>query len=403
VLAAALVAGLAGSGGAGAAPVSPSGLELRKIGSFEDPTYVTQAPGEPGTVYVVEQGGRVMAVRKGHRVGRPFLDISDRVSFGYKEARSVEAGLYSIAFDPDYQRSGRFYVFYTGNSGNNFVDQYRRSGKKAIRADHGSRRLVLRILHPWTDSHNGGQLQFGPDGHLWISTGDGGCCDDYHDQARSLGTKLGKLLRLDPRRRKRGYRIPAGNPLIGIGGVDAVYSWGLRNPWRFSFDRLTGNLVLADVGDNNHAREEINYLSPAAAAGADFGWPMHEGFRVRDPKRPGSGPPTWPIQSYPHHNGRCAITGGYVVRDPSLPLLYGRYLYADYCGGRIRSLAPPPLIGGLMPAPVRVNDDRDEGLYLRFPSSFGEGLNGEIFVASKAGPVYRLQVARQGGGQRSLR
>jgi glucose/arabinose dehydrogenase len=387
--------------GAGAAPGSPTKLELREIGRFEEPTYVTQAPGEPGTIYVVEQAGRVIAVRQGLKVGRPFLDISDRVGFGFEEARSAEAGMLSIAFDPDYQRTGRFYVFYTANSGNNYVDQYRRSGKKAIRADRSSRREVVRILHPWTDSHNGGQLQFGPDGYLWISTGDGGCCDDYHDQARSLGTKLGKLLRIDPRRRKRGFRVPAGNPLIGTPGIDALYSWGLRNPWRFSFDRLTGNLIVADVGDNKHAREEINYLSPAAAASSNFGWPQYEGFRLRDPDRPGPGlePPVLPIQSYAHHGAKCSITGGYVVRDPSLPQLYGRYVYADFCGGRIRSLAPPELVDGLRPEPVRITDDRDEGLYLRFPTSFGEGLAGEIFVASKAGPVYRLQAKGRGGGQ----
>lgn len=396
VFSATVIAALALSGGAGAEPASsPGGLELRQIGRFDAPTHVTQAPGEPGTVYVVEQAGRVIAVRQGKKIRRPFLDISNLVAYGYKEARSVEAGMYSIAFDPDYRRNGYLYVFYTGNGGNNFVDRYRRSGKKAVRADHASRHRVLRILHPWTDSHNGGQLQFGPDGHLWIGSGDGGCCDDYHDQARSLGTKLGKLLRIDPRRKRRGFRVPLDNPLVGVPGVGALYSWGLRNPWRFSFDRATGNLVIPDVGDAKHAREEINYVSPAGAAGANFGWPMHEGFRVRDPERPGPGPVVWPIETYPHHNGRCAITGGYVVRDPSLPQLWGRYLYTDYCQGRLRSLAPPRLADdGLPPAPVRVTDDRDEGLRVALPTSFGEGLAGEIFIASQAGPVYRLQRAR---------
>ena len=303
-----------------------------------------------------------------------------------------------MAFDPGYRRNRRFYVFYTANSGHNLVVRYRRSGKRAVRARPGSGRRVVRILHPWDDSHNGGQLQFGPDGYLWISTGDGGCCDDGHDQARSLGTKLGKLLRVDPRRHRQGFRAPPGNPLIGTAGLDPIFSWGLRNPWRFSFDRLTGNLVVADVGDNERAREEISYVGVAGAASSNFGWPEYEGFLLRDLGRPGPGDPVMPIQSYDHQHGRCAITGGYVVRDPALPELYGRYLYSDFCGGRLRSLAPPPLVGGMRPAAGRVVDDRDEGLYVRYPTSFGEGLAGEIYIASRAGPVYRL-LARGGGGR----
>jgi glucose/arabinose dehydrogenase len=376
---------------AGAGGQVTSGLKLREIARFANPTYVTQAPGEPGTVYVTEQEGRIIAVRQGRKAPRPFLDIRDRVQSSY------EAGLLSIAFDPGYPRNRRFYVFYTGNSGNNVVERYRRSGKRALRADPGSGRRVIRILHPWTGSHNGGQLQFGPDGYLWIGTGDGGCCDDGRDQARSLGTKLGKLLRVDPRRRKHGFRIPPDNPLIETAGLDPIYAWGLRNPWRFSFDRLTGNLIVADVGDNVHAREEISYLSAGGAASSNFGWPQYEGFLLRDAGRPGPGDPVMPIQSYAHRHGRCAITGGYVVRDPSLPQLYGRYLYTDFCGGRLRSLAPPPLVDGLPPAPSRVGDDRDEGIYVRYPTSFGEGLAGEIYIASRAGPVFRLLSGARGG------
>ncbi|MGH2985681.1 MAG: PQQ-dependent sugar dehydrogenase [Solirubrobacterales bacterium] len=195
------LAGLVTTGAGGAETERPGapGLELRRIATFDEPTYVTQAPGEPQTLYVTTQRGRVMAVRKGRRIARPFLDISDRVRSGFNEAKSVEAGLFSIAFDPAHATNGHFFVFYTGPGGHNFVDRYQRSGADAIRAHPGSRRSVLKILHPWTDSHNGGQLQFGPDGNLWISTGDGGCCNDYHDQARSLGSLLGKLLRIDPR------------------------------------------------------------------------------------------------------------------------------------------------------------------------------------------------------------
>ncbi|MQA73727.1 MAG: hypothetical protein GEU88_05170 [Solirubrobacterales bacterium] len=389
---------------AAAAPRAPANgqarasgeLELRPIASFEYPTYVAQAPGEPHTLYVVEQGGRVIAVRRGRKLGEPFLDISDRVHFGSAETPSVEAGMYSIAFDPEYPTNGRFYVFYTGPGGANYVDGYRRAGGGAVRADPGSRRPVLRIGHPYADSHNGGQLQFGPDGMLWVATGDGGCCGDPWDQARSLGTLLGKLLRIDPRAARTGFRSPPRNPLVGRPGLNPIYAWGLRNPWRFSFDRLTESLVIADVGDNGGAQEEVDYLSPDAARGANFGWPQYEGFRLRDPQRPGPGAPVAPIWSYRHaRDGGCAITGGYVVRDPRLPDLYGRYLYADFCGGRIRSLALPPLAGGTPVVGGWVADDRDEGLHLRYPTSFGEGLRGQIYVVSGAGPVYRLEPKRR--------
>jgi glucose/arabinose dehydrogenase len=397
-IAAAVVAlGATGSSAASPPPPQPGGLELREIASFEQPTYVTQAPGEPKTLYVVEQQGKVIAVRKGHKLGEPFLDITDLVHFGPAETPSVEAGMYSMAFDPNYQRNHRFYVFYTGPGGANYIDGYEREDGNAVRADPATRREALKIVHPYADSHNGGQLQFGPDGMLWISSGDGGCCGDAYDQARSLGTLLGKLLRIDPDppRRDGGARPAPGNPLVGVKGAPKqIYSWGLRNTWRFSFDRLTGALALADVGDNSNAREEVDYLSRHAAKGANFGWPEYQGFHLSDPTRPGPGEPLMPVFNYPHHDGRCAITGGYVVRDPGLPQLYGRYLYADYCGGRIRSFTVPELDAAGLPTGGRVTDDRDEGLYLPYPSSFGEGLNGQIYVASLNGPVFRIEAAR---------
>lgn len=382
------VAGVESGGAQTGDPERAPRLVLKAIGEFDEPTHVAQAPGEPGTVYVTEKPGRIMAVRQGRVLNQPFLDISERVHSGFKETPSVEAGLYSVAFDPRYPSNRRFYVIYTGPGGANYVDAYRRRPGGAVQAARGSRRLVLKISHPYSDTHNGGQLQFGPDGLLWISSGDGGCCGDPYDQSRSHGTLLGKMLRINPRARRPGFRAPPGNPLVGRPGPDAIYSWGLRNAWRFSFDRLTGNLTIADVGDDY---DEIDYLSPAAAAGANFGWSMYEGYRLRDPTRTGSGPLIAPVQAYGHRGSRCAITGGYVVRDHHLPQLYGRYVYADYCGGRLRSLAPPSLSDAGLPPPGRVADDRDEGVYLPYPTSFGEGLRGQIYVASQTGPVYRLR------------
>ncbi len=396
VLAAAIAAGLVAQNAA-ADPLGPSatGLVLHQIGDFEQPTYVAQAPGEPRIVYVVEQKGIIVATRGGEVINDRFLDLRDRVHIAPHETPSVEAGMYSVAFDPDYATNGWFYVMYTGPGGANYVDRFKRADSPGpeVAADPESRRLILKISHPYADSHNAGQLQFGPDGMLWISSGDGGCCGDPYNQAESLGTMLGKLLRINPDGPKSQRLEPPGNPLLGQPGPNAVYSWGLRNTWRFSFDRLTGNLIMGDVGDNEQAREEVDYISPAATAGANFGWPEYQGFHLNDPNRPGPGPPTFPVFSYKHSHGRCAIAGGYIVRDPRLPQLYGRYLWSDYCGGRIHSFTPPELVDGLPPANARAQDDRYEGLHVRAPTSFGEGLGGQIYVASQAGPVYRLDPA----------
>jgi glucose/arabinose dehydrogenase len=398
VLATAIAAGLVTQAAGDQIGPTPTGLVLRQIGTFEQPTYVAQAPGEPRIVYVVEQKGIIVATRGGEVINDRFLDLRDRVHIAPHETPSVEAGMYSVAFDPGYASNGWFYVMYTGPGGANYIDRFKRANTPGslVAADPSSRRTILKISHPYADSHNGGQLQFGPDGMLWASSGDGGCCGDGYDQARSLGTLLGKLLRINPSAPKKQRLNVPGNPLLGKPGPNAIYSWGLRNPWRFSFDRLTGNLVIADVGDNYApAREEVDFLSPAAAAGANFGWPEYQGFHLNDPDRPGPNPPTFPIFAYKHKGGRCAIAGGYVVRDPRLPQLYGRYLWSDFCGGRIHSFTPPELVDGLPPANFRAADDRDEGLYVSSPTSFGQGLGGQIYVASQAGPVYRLDPARQ--------
>jgi glucose/arabinose dehydrogenase len=373
----------AGAGNGAAGEPARGGLQLERLGTARLPVHIAQAPGQQGTLYVVEQPGRVVVVRDGEVLPHPFLDITDRVLFG-REAGSWEAGMFSIAFAPRYRRTGRFYVFHTDPRGSNRVVEYRRSPGNPLRALRASARPVLVIPHPFTDHHNGGQLQFGPDGHLWVSTGDGECCGDPNDQARNLETLLGKLLRIDPRRAGPGFRAAPGNPLVQRPGRDAIYAWGLRNPWRFSFDRLTGDLAITDVGDDSGQQEEINFLSTEGALGANFGWPEYEGFKHRDPTRPGMGTPSFPVQVYGRRDGACAITGGYIVRDPSLKRLWGRYVYSDFCRGVIRSLVPPTTPG----APA--TDDRDERLFVRFPTSFGEGLDGQIYVASRSGGIFRI-------------
>ncbi|MGH2952022.1 MAG: PQQ-dependent sugar dehydrogenase, partial [Solirubrobacterales bacterium] len=380
---------------AGTLPVrAEAAVELERIATFDDPVAVVQAPGQVENVYAVEQAGRVMVARKRRKRAQPFLDIRDRVRHGPAETWSQEAGMLSIAFDPAYARNRRVYVTYVGNDGDLHLDRFDRSPGSRLRVARGSRRQLLRISHPVYETHYGGQLQFGPDGMLWISVGDGGCCNDPHDQARSLGTLLGKLLRIDPARR-HGYRIPPDNPLVGLPGAPEIYVWGLRNPWRFSFDRYGGALLIGDVGDNEEAQEEIDLLPPDRARGANLGWPQYEGHALNDELRPGHGRPVPPVFTYTHDDGSCAVTGGYVVRDPALPTLEGRYLYADFCLGRIRSLVPI-VGGGLLGGPPRAHGHRDEGLAVPLPTSFGEGLDGRIYVASLAGPVFRI-VERQPG------
>lgn len=367
--------------GAGAQAIGDGrgGVKLHKIGTFNKPVYVTQPKGVRRLLFVVEHPGKIRVIRNGHKLSQPFLNITGRVNF------DSEQGLLSMAFDPNYRTNRRFYVYFTNNNGDNEVDEFKRSTGSATHANASSRRRVLYISHPFAPNHNGGQLQFGPDGYLYISTGDGGNGDDEpQDQARKKTTLLGKILRIIPRPRPgKPHGIPAGNPFAdGPGGNrDEIYSYGLRNPWRFSFDRISGRrarLVIADVGQSQ--REEVDYVTRSGARGANFGWPEFEGTLDHDLSRPGTDPPVGPIHEYTHADG-CAITGGYVVRDARLGTLYRRYLYGDYCAGQLRSLVPH--LNG-------ATRDRALGPTVSHLSSFGEDRAGHLYAASHYGPVYRL-------------
>jgi glucose/arabinose dehydrogenase len=372
-----------GAGGAtqGRQPIGAGqgGVDLQLVGNFDRPTYVHQPPsGADGLLFVVEQPGRVVVLDEGG--GREtFLNIEQQVSC------CGERGLLSIAFAPDYATSGLFYVYFTDNHGDLRIRQYSRSPNTPLAAAKGSGRGVMKIEHSRFPNHNGGQLQFGPDGKLYIGTGDGGGSGDPSENAQDGGSLLGKLLRINPGRGggNRSFGVPARNPYAKARkGRGAVFAKGLRNPWRFSFDRETGNLVIGDVGENR--REEIDYETIKSARGANFGWDAFEGFaRFKSPEA--SAPPNRhdrPIHDYPTAGGNCAITGGYVVRDPELPSLSGRYLYADFCAGEIRSLIPE--LGG-------ARDDGPVGLgRLEQLSSFGEDAAGHVYAASLQGGVYRF-------------
>jgi glucose/arabinose dehydrogenase len=355
------------------------GVALKKVGSFDQPVYVAGAPGFPQLLFVVEQPGRIAVLRGGHRLHKPFLDIRGEVSYG------GERGLLSVAFPPNYAQSRRFYVYYTDNAGNIRIDEFKRAS--ATRAAVSSRRKVIVIPHPVNANHNGGQLQF-LGNLLYFGTGDGGSGGDPPNNAQNKDVLLGKLLRIDPRPAGgKPYTVPASNPFVGKPGRDEIYSYGLRNPFRFSFDTTSAKqprIAIGDVGQNEF--EEVDYTRVAAANGANFGWDALEGFHKYEDENSGTPDPggtTKPIFAYSHSRGggSCSIIGGYVVRDPRLKGLRSRYVYADLCEGQLRSLVPHL---------KRASDDRKLGLQVASPSSFGEDDRHRLYVASLEGPVYRL-------------
>jgi glucose/sorbosone dehydrogenase len=357
------------------------GIGKRKIGDFANPTYVTHAPGARAFLYVVQQGGKVEVLDHGHVRGRPFLDIHGRVSSG------GERGLLSIAFDPHYGRNNLFYAYYTNRGGNIAIDEFRASSNSHAKAS--SRRRVIVIPHPGQSNHNGGQLQFGPGGTLYAATGDGGSAGDPQEHAQNKNSLLGKLLRINPHKRgARSYSVPPGNPYVGKAGRNEIFALGLRNPFRFSFDRR--RILIGDVGQNEF--EEVDFEGHRALRGANFGWDHFEGdHRFNYPGDNEAPRPKRryrpPIFEYRHtasnceSAGGCAIIGGYVVRAPKLARLRGRYLYADAYKGALRSFVPHRRRGKL---------DRSLGVHVDYPSSFGEGAHQSIYVASLAGPVYKL-------------
>lgn len=353
------------------------GVALKQVGSFQSPVEVTGAPGFPRLLFVVEQEGRIQVLESGRKQPRPFLDIHGLIDAG------GERGLLSLAFPPDYARSKRFYVYYTDRSGAIRVDEFRRRG--ATRAAFGSRRSVIRIPHPVNANHNGGDLHF-LGNLLFFGTGDGGSGGDPPNNAQNRDVLLGKLLRIDPRAGGgKPYSVPADNPFVGKAGRDEIYSYGLRNPFRYSFDLTHGapRIAIGDVGQNQF--EELDYTTVAKAKGANFGWDAFEGFDKYEDENSGTPDPggtVKPIFAYPHSRGNsCSIIGGNVVRDPRLRGLRGRYVYADLCEGQLRSLVPH-LKGA--------SGDHKLGLQVSSPTSFGEDQQRRLYVTSLEGPIYRL-------------
>ena len=342
---------------------------------FANPVFMTSAHDGTGRLFVVEKGGRIKVIRRdGTVLPTPLIDLSARVSKG------SEQGLLGLAFHPNFRTNGKFYVDFTNLAGATVINEYRLSPPGSNRVTLPGRR-VLTIAQPYAN-HNGGDIAFGPDGFLYIGMGDGGSAGDPGNRAQSLNTLLGKILRINVNghTRTRGYLIPSSNPYVGRVGRDEIWSYGLRNPWRFSFDRTTGDLVIGDVGQN--AVEEIDFSPGASSRGANYGWRPWEGRRRNfDEPAPGT---VFPVITHSHGEGYCSITGGYVVRDPRLTGWVGRYLYGDFCRGRIESAR---LSSG------KATEQRSTGLEVPSLSSFGEDALGRVYAVSLDGAVYRI-VAR---------
>jgi glucose/arabinose dehydrogenase len=382
---------------AGAAPAPPDptspparagvgdgsgGISAGAIASFDQPVYVTGPKGANHLLFVVEQPGVIRVVRRGKKLHRPFLDIHELVESG------GERGLLSVAFSPHYGRNGLFYVYFTDHEGDIVIREYRRAKGSDTRARKGSGRTVIQVRHRENANHNGGQAQFGPDGFLYFGTGDGGAGGDPPENAQNKDSLLGKLIRIDPRRKgKKSYTVPGSNPFSGKKGRREIFSLGLRNPFRFSFDRKDGRLLIGDVGQD--AFEEVDYETLKSARGANFGWDAFEGTH-RYESSDASPPPAHPVPpifDYSHANGGCSVIGGYVSRDRRIPSLFGRYLYADLCIGQIRSIVPR-LDGA--------RDDQNTGLANQAGiSSFGQDSRGRLYFTNlSTGKLFAIRPKR---------
>jgi glucose/arabinose dehydrogenase len=368
------------------------------------PVHITHAGDGSGRIFIVERAGRIRIASGGTVLPAPFLDISGAV----RDAGS-EQGLLSVAFPPDYAAKGYFYVYYTddraANRGNNVLSRFH-LGADANTADPASEETILTFPHPTYDNHNGGQLAFGPEGYLYIGTGDGGSGGEPGNNAQNTLSLLGKILRIDvgdvPRAPPPAlgpfvlylpavfagvpvpYTIPVSNPFLGNPAYRGeIWALGLRNPWRFSFDRATGDLYIGDVGQS--AREEVDLQPAASAGGENYGWRCKEGSLSYNF---GGNCPNLtlvaPVAGYDHSSGNCSISGGYVYRGPGNLLMQGVYFYADYCSGRIWGLQPDGaawVTSLLLDSPYNL-------------SSFGEDEAGNLYLASySTGAIYQVNQA----------
>jgi glucose/arabinose dehydrogenase len=347
------------------------------VGGLDTPVGIASARDGGGRLFVLEKVGRIRLVREGALVSVPFLDLTDRVG-----SASSEQGLLGLAFHPEYPQIRSFFVNYTDRQGNTVVSRFAVSDNPD-RAEISSEAILLTLDQP-AGNHNGGHLVFGPDGTLYIGTGDGGGSGDRYGNGQNGQTLLGAMLRLDVDG-GQPYAIPPDNPFLGNAAVrDEIWAVGLRNPWRYSFDRLTGDLYIADVGQNMY--EEINVQPADDRGGNNYGWPIMEGLHCfpanRDCDKDGL---TLPAAEYDHAQG-CSVTGGYVYRGETYPFLNGVYLFGDYCSGRIWGMVRTGTAGTSQVSLLAQTSAR--------LSSFGEDESGELYLVDIAGGQL-FQIAAQ--------
>lgn len=344
------------------------------VTGLSSPLYVATPPGETNRLFIVEQTGGIRIVKDGALLPAPFLDLSARISAG------GERGLLGLAFDPQYATTGRFVVHYTNPAGDTHLSTFQVSPDPDV-ADPASEQIILTAVQPYPN-HNGGQIVFGPDGFLYLGLGDGGSANDPEGRGQNLTEPLGSILRLD----LQGgvpYAIPPDNPFVGqAGALPEIWSYGLRNPWRFSFDRATGDLYIADVGQNQFEEVDVAPAADGAGRGVNYGWSIMEGSHCLSGGQCDQTGLALPAFEYGHGQG-CSITGGYVYRGSAIPNLQGTYFFADYCQGWVRSFR-------------YANGEATE--LTEWPSlrpggpitSFGEDSSGELYIVSGSGGVYKV-------------
>jgi glucose/arabinose dehydrogenase len=365
-----------GSPQSAVALAAPGDAEIRlslRASGLSKPVFLASARDGTGRLFVVEQTGRIRIYKNGQFMATPFLSITTQVSKGF------EQGLLGLAFHPNYKTNRKLYVNYTDVNGDTIIREYRASSTNPNVVAASTSRRILKIDQPYAN-HNGGMLAFGTDGYLYIGVGDGGSGGDPGNRAQRRDTLLGKILRVNVNgsTSTRNYLIPSTNPYVGRDGRDEIWQTGLRNPWRFSFDRATGNLWIGDVGQNNW--EEINRAvrtSSGPGRGVNWGWKVLEGFHCYSPP---SGCSTsgrkMPVLEYEHTSGRCSVSGGYVYRGGLIPALVGGYVFADYCSGEIW------VVTATASSPATKTRLLDTSATI---SSFGESAAGELFVLDRDG------------------
>jgi glucose/arabinose dehydrogenase len=352
----------------------PSGYTWEKVVSgLTSPVGIMNAGDGSGRLFVLEQAGKIRVIQDGKLLDKPFLDITDRVG-----SNGNERGLLGLAFHPDYSQNGYFYVNYTDTKGDTHIARFRVSADPNV-ADPSTETLLIFQKQPYAN-HNGGEVTFGPDGYLYLGLGDGGSAGDPNGNGQSTDTLLGKILRIDVNQSQgdQAYGIPPDNPFASGGGKPEIWAYGLRNPWRFSFDRLTGDLYIADVGQNQW--EEIDFAPGGTPGGQNYGWNYREGAHDYQGTPPSGLPLVEPVAEYYHDKG-CSVTGGYVYRGMNLPEWHGVYFYGDFCSGTIWGL-------------LRGADGswKSDSLFDTSYSitSFGEDENGEIYLVDRSGSILRL-------------